>query len=180
MKVKKDWFLYFISNNAKDYKVGIAVNPLKRLQQLNTGSPTKHTLIASFNVGSQKQAIMFEQNIHNKLGKDNRKNGEWFNLSDLEFRGLIVFCVECLENFKIYKNNKIEILKIVRKKTIQKKDDDLILKAKELITLHRRASASFLQSKLSIGYVRAARIMNQLEKEGFVSSLEGSKPRRIL
>lgn len=42
------------------------------------------------------------------------------------------------------------------------------------------ASASFLQRKMSIGYSRAARILDQLEELGIVGHAEGSKPREVL
>jgi S-DNA-T family DNA segregation ATPase FtsK/SpoIIIE len=42
------------------------------------------------------------------------------------------------------------------------------------------ASASFLQRKMSIGYSRAARILDQLEAAGIVGMAEGSKPRDVL
>lgn len=42
------------------------------------------------------------------------------------------------------------------------------------------ASASFLQRKMSIGYSRAARILDQLEEAGIVGMAEGSKPRDVL
>ena len=43
-----------------------------------------------------------------------------------------------------------------------------------------RASASLLQRRLSIGYARAARIIDQLEAAGVVGPAEGSKPREVL
>ncbi|MCK4926630.1 hypothetical protein KAS10_04625, partial [Candidatus Aerophobetes bacterium] len=43
-----------------------------------------------------------------------------------------------------------------------------------------RASTSLLQRRLSIGYNRAARIMDELEKEGVVGPAMGSKPREVL
>jgi DNA segregation ATPase FtsK/SpoIIIE, S-DNA-T family len=42
------------------------------------------------------------------------------------------------------------------------------------------ASASFLQRKMSIGYAKAARILDQLEEMGIVGAGEGSKPRDVL
>ncbi len=42
------------------------------------------------------------------------------------------------------------------------------------------ASASFLQRKMSIGYAKAARILDQLEEMGIVGTAEGSKPRDVL
>ncbi len=43
-----------------------------------------------------------------------------------------------------------------------------------------RASTSFLQRKMSLGYNKAARIMDQLETAGVVGQQEGAKPRTIL
>lgn len=58
--------------------------------------------------------------------------------------------------------------------------DSLYSEAKELIMTVGRASTSLLQRRLSIGYNRAARIMDELEKEGVVGPAMGSKPREVL
>ncbi|MBU0569662.1 DNA translocase FtsK, partial [Patescibacteria group bacterium] len=58
--------------------------------------------------------------------------------------------------------------------------DDLFKNAVEAVCLYDRASASLLQRRLSIGYARAARIMDQLESAGVVSTRDGSKPREVL
>ncbi|MFC1626567.1 DNA translocase FtsK [Patescibacteria group bacterium] len=49
-----------------------------------------------------------------------------------------------------------------------------------LIVQHDKASASLLQRRLSVGYARAARILDQLEEAGLVGPSEGSKPREVL
>ena len=49
-----------------------------------------------------------------------------------------------------------------------------------IVCQHDRASASLLQRRLSIGYSRAARILDQLEEAGIVGHAEGSKPRDVL
>src|SRR3990167_1514930 len=59
-------------------------------------------------------------------------------------------------------------------------NDPLFNKALELIGQKDKASASLIQRKLSVGYARAARILDQLEAAGYVGPAEGSKPREIL
>jgi len=58
--------------------------------------------------------------------------------------------------------------------------DDFFRKAVEVVCQYDRASASLLQRRLSIGYARAARIVDQLESAGVVGASEGSKPREVL
>ncbi|MDO8657968.1 MAG: DNA translocase FtsK [Candidatus Levybacteria bacterium] len=58
--------------------------------------------------------------------------------------------------------------------------DTLYEEAIKVVCQHDRASASLLQRRLSIGYARAARILDQLEEAGIVSHAEGSKPRDVL
>jgi S-DNA-T family DNA segregation ATPase FtsK/SpoIIIE len=58
--------------------------------------------------------------------------------------------------------------------------DNLFDEAIRIICQHDKASASLLQRRLSIGYSRAARILDQLEAVGAVGRAEGSKPRDVL
>jgi S-DNA-T family DNA segregation ATPase FtsK/SpoIIIE len=62
-------------------------------------------------------------------------------------------------------------------------DSDLDPKWDESITIaqtHGVVSASFLQRHLKIGYNRAARIVDQMEKQSLVAKADGSKPRKWL
>jgi len=58
--------------------------------------------------------------------------------------------------------------------------DELFGDAVREVVQYDRASASLLQRRLSIGYARAARIVDQLEAAGVVGPSEGSKPREVL
>lgn len=58
--------------------------------------------------------------------------------------------------------------------------DAQIEEAIRLVCQFNTASASFLQRKMSIGYSRAARMLDQLEELGIVGPAEGSKPRDVL
>lgn len=50
----------------------------------------------------------------------------------------------------------------------------------EIIMQQDKASASLLQRRLSIGYARAARLLDQLEAAGYVGPAEGAKPRAVV
>ncbi|MEG1839334.1 MAG: DNA translocase FtsK, partial [Bacteroidaceae bacterium] len=58
--------------------------------------------------------------------------------------------------------------------------DPMFEDAARLIVIHQQGSTSLIQRKFSIGYNRAGRIMDQLEKAGIVGSSEGSKARQVL
>ena len=58
--------------------------------------------------------------------------------------------------------------------------DELFKNAVEVVVQYDRASASLLQRRLSVGYARAARIIDQLESAGVVGPPDGSKPRDVL
>ncbi|TAJ75057.1 DNA translocase FtsK, partial [bacterium] len=59
-------------------------------------------------------------------------------------------------------------------------DDTLLLAAARLIVRAGYASVSLLQRKMRIGYVRAARVVDQLEEKGIVGPSQGSSPRDVL
>jgi S-DNA-T family DNA segregation ATPase FtsK/SpoIIIE len=63
---------------------------------------------------------------------------------------------------------------------IDQEFDELFSNAVEVVCQYDRASASLLQRRLSIGYARAARIVDQLESAGVVGPQDGSKPRDVL
>ena len=58
--------------------------------------------------------------------------------------------------------------------------DSLFEEAVRVVCEYDRASASLLQRRLSIGYSRAARVLDQLEHAGVVGPQDGSKPREVL
>lgn len=59
-------------------------------------------------------------------------------------------------------------------------DDEMVEAARRVVVESGKASTSFLQRRLSIGYARAARIMDVLEAKGVIGPANGSKPRDIL
>ncbi|GHV94450.1 hypothetical protein AGMMS50293_07700 [Spirochaetia bacterium] len=59
-------------------------------------------------------------------------------------------------------------------------DDPLYDKALEIVMQQGKASASFIQRRLKIGYNRAARLVEEMERKGMVGPAQGSKPRELL
>ncbi len=59
-------------------------------------------------------------------------------------------------------------------------DDELYEEARACVIEAGKASTSYLQRKLKLGYARAARLMDKLEERGVIGPGEGAKPREVL
>ncbi|KKP37776.1 MAG: cell division FtsK/SpoIIIE [Candidatus Peregrinibacteria bacterium GW2011_GWA2_33_10] len=58
-------------------------------------------------------------------------------------------------------------------------EDNLYEEAVQLVMQSRKASASYLQRRLSVGYARAARLLDLMEENGVVGPSRGAKPREV-
>jgi S-DNA-T family DNA segregation ATPase FtsK/SpoIIIE len=59
-------------------------------------------------------------------------------------------------------------------------EDPLLERAIEIVIQTQTASVSLIQRRLRVGYTRAGRLIDMLERRGIISGYEGSKPRRVL
>lgn len=59
-------------------------------------------------------------------------------------------------------------------------EDDLYEDARMIVIEAGKASTSYLQRKLGIGYARAAKLMDMLEERGIIGAANGAKPREVL
>lgn len=59
-------------------------------------------------------------------------------------------------------------------------DDDLYEEARRVVIEAGKASTSYIQRKLRVGYARAARLMDVLEERGVIGPADGAKPREVL
>ena len=83
------------------------------------------------------------------------------------------------QNSEEYDENIIEVLD--NQENFDDEDSDQLLpEAIEMVIREGQASISLLQRRLKIGYARAARLIDEMEKRGVVGGYEGSKPRKVL
>ncbi|WP_152560629.1 DNA translocase FtsK [Paenibacillus polymyxa] len=57
--------------------------------------------------------------------------------------------------------------------------DELFLKAVQIVAEAKQASVSLLQRRMRIGYTRAARLIDEMERRKFVGTYQGDKPREV-
>jgi len=103
-------------------------------------------------------------------------------VSDKEVKRLVDYLKA--KNFPVEQTEEITSLPLMGKKgmptTSVDGKDSFFEEAIRVIVQYDKASASLLQRRLSIGYSRAARLLDQLEAQGIVGPAEGSKPRDVL
>lgn len=77
----KEVFLYFIRHGRKKkapIKIGITLDPERRLSELQIGTPTELVLVAAVPVGTEKMAKHIESSFHRAF-KHQHLRGEWFH-----------------------------------------------------------------------------------------------------
>lgn len=120
--------------------------------------------------------------INPEMSKPVRLQGAY--VSDLDIKKIVRFIKErsgdtCYLD-SIVERQKVKGIGGVGLDGASDDDDELLEEAKETVINSRKASASFLQRKLSIGYARAARLLDILEENGIIGPGSGAKPREIL
>jgi S-DNA-T family DNA segregation ATPase FtsK/SpoIIIE len=79
-----------------------------------------------------------------------------------------------------------ELLKVQEERGVEAEgdydpdSDDLLDEAIRLVVETETASVSMIQRRLRVGYTRAGRLIDMLERRGVISGYEGSKPRQVL
>jgi len=116
----------------------------------------------------------------NTTPKSIRVQGTWTDTKDTE--NIIKFVKEQVADKKIEYSEELTTA-IQKGPSFIKEDterDEEFEDALRLVVGVNKASASYLQRKLKIGYNKAARLMDQLQKAGVVGPPQGAKPRDVL
>lgn len=164
-------YIYFIKDSNEHYKVGVAADVKSRLGSIQTGNPLKLQVVCTRLVD---KAEVLERQLHEYLAKHVATGGrEWFKLTHEQ---AIEVCT------LIYSPPKLVPIKdkIATQFISDISIDDELNEAIGVFMLEGKASTSLLQRKLSIGYGKAARIMDRLEELGWVTELEGSHARMLI
>ncbi len=97
-------FIYLISNNLNQYKIGISKNPNLRLKQLQTGNDQNLFIINQYK--SEKHYKKIETALHNTYKYCNVLN-EWFELTNEQALGFIEDCKRIEKAIEYISNNLI-------------------------------------------------------------------------
>lgn len=163
---RKQTFTYIMLDTVNGfYKIGKSINITKREKTLQSEKPSIKAIF--FVCGD------IEKHLHS-LFNNKRIRGEWFNLSKKDIETLIHdFDFIDIEKYKSNKNyNEISVKSALH---------DFLLKECAFLFLQQGyASTSLLQRKFKIGYNRAGRITDELEKLGIVGDFQGSTYRKVL
>ncbi|MDQ0286312.1 S-DNA-T family DNA segregation ATPase FtsK/SpoIIIE [Desulfofundulus luciae] len=99
-------------------------------------------------------------------------------LSDQEVENLTSFLREQAQ--PVYDQRVMEEPPVEEEESRVEEEDELLPQAVKILIENGNASISMLQRRLHIGYARAARLIDIMERRGIVGKFEGSKPRAIL
>lgn len=155
-------FVYIVRTPGGFYKVGVAQNVRQRIAELQTGNPHRIELVAARSVSLANE---LEKRLHKFLV--NHKSGggtEWFKLADDRVIEAVVMLFDGTSASTVTNDIMDE--------------EGMALRIFEEVGY---VSISILQRRLSIGWSRAARIVDSLEAQGYVGKNYGtSKGRELL
>ena len=120
--------------------------------------------------------------VQNGTNKALRVQGAW--ISDDEVHAIVSYIKE--RSQATYDEDVIERIENSEKSDAEKEDeaendcDSRLAEAVEIVVDMGQASVSMLQRRMRVGYARAGRLIDEMEKRGIVSEADGAKPRTVL
>ncbi|WP_075982626.1 DNA translocase FtsK [Bacillus massilinigeriensis] len=111
--------------------------------------------------------------LENGSSKPVRLQGTF--VSDMEIDDVVAHVREQREPDYLFQQDDL-----IKKAQITEEEDELFYEACEFVVDQGGASTSSIQRRFKIGYNRAARLIDMMEQQGFISEARGSKPRDVL
>jgi S-DNA-T family DNA segregation ATPase FtsK/SpoIIIE len=99
-------------------------------------------------------------------------------ISEEETRKIVEACRK--QGEPTFEEELLELPSDVESEQLDADEDPVLQDAIRLVAQHQTASVSLLQRRLRVGYTRAGRLIDMLERRGIVSGYEGSKARSVL
>jgi S-DNA-T family DNA segregation ATPase FtsK/SpoIIIE len=99
-------------------------------------------------------------------------------ISEEETRKIVEACRK--QGEPTFEEDLLELPSDVESEQLDADEDPVLQDAIRLVAQHQTASVSLLQRRLRVGYTRAGRLIDMLERRGIVSGYEGSKARSVL
>ena len=196
-------YIYMFRAGERAYKVGVSNDILKRVKSIQTSSPERIEIVISRPVDN---ANMVEKKLHEWLVAHRANGGkEWFDLTPIQALELVIKMTNFEEGIKVSDHlvmRELSVRQSILEKEVEKfagrlnnielsyqksrqgkkaeEAEEPYDEAMMIIRTSGRASASLLQRRMKIGYARAARLLDELEKNGVVGPANAAKPREVL
>ncbi|WP_071461280.1 DNA translocase FtsK [Bacillus massilinigeriensis] len=111
--------------------------------------------------------------LENGASKPFRLQGTF--VSDREIDDIVAFVRKQKEPKYLFEQDEL-----IKRSQVTEEEDELFFEACEFVIEQGTASTSSVQRRFKVGYNRAARLIDMMEKQGFISEGRGSRPRDVL
>ncbi|HEY0389794.1 MAG TPA: DNA translocase FtsK 4TM domain-containing protein [Gaiellales bacterium] len=116
--------------------------------------------------------------LYKPLGTSKLQRVQGAYISEEETRRIVEACRK--QGEPSFEEELLELPSDVESEQLDADEDPVLNDAIRLVAQHQTASVSLLQRRLRVGYTRAGRLIDMLERRGIVSGYEGSKARNVL
>ncbi|HYW28187.1 MAG TPA: DNA translocase FtsK 4TM domain-containing protein [Gaiellales bacterium] len=116
--------------------------------------------------------------LYKPLGTSKLQRVQGAYISEEETRRIVEACRK--QGEPTFEEELLELPSDVEPEQLDADEDPVLNDAIRLVAQHQTASVSLLQRRLRVGYTRAGRLIDMLERRGIVSGYEGSKARNVL
>ncbi len=116
--------------------------------------------------------------LYKPLGTSKMQRVQGAYITEDEIGKIVAACRK--QGEPTFEEELLELPHDVESESLDPDEDPVLEEAIRLVAAHQTASVSLLQRRLRVGYTRAGRLVDMLERRGIVSGYEGSKARKVL